>query len=226
MSVSAALFRIYRPIILIFTGLIVLAELIAVTVVVQFRDLNFSMWLVLAGNATKYWLLVVGIMLVGMQLRQFVSNGVTRHEFVAGAAVFLVVLAAGFTVAVALGHGLESVLVGAAGRRGPDYPVVGAGEMLKDVGRVLPSALAWPTSGALIALGFYRFHPLIGLVVMVLGSVPAMVTEGLLRVDEFGRTDGLLPYAPALLISVAATTVAAVAFRRLMSDVPIRRTTV
>jgi hypothetical protein len=224
MSVRSALFRFYRPIILWFGAILVTVEVIAVTAICLSIDLRFSFWLIVAGSAAKYWVLVVGIMLVAMNLRQFVSNGVTRHEFLRGVAVFLAIVAVAFGAVVVVGHGLESLVVGAIGRRDPAYPVLTAGEALGEVGRVVPQALAWGVSGALIAAGFYRFRPWIGLVVMLVGVLPAALAEGMLPVEETGVTAGGPPYLLGVLATLAATAVAAVVFRRVMSDVPIRRT--
>jgi hypothetical protein len=127
MSVTGALFRIYRPIMIPFAVLLVAVEVGVVSVVATVKDLDFSMWLVLGGSAAKYWLLVIGIILVAMQLRQFVVNGVTRHEFLAGLAVFGLVLVVGWAVAVVLGHEVESLLLDAFGARGADYPTLTAG---------------------------------------------------------------------------------------------------
>ena len=220
MSVTRALFRIYRPVIVPFAAILVVAEIIAAGAVASTKRLDFSMWLVLAGQAAKYWLLVVGIMLVAMQLRQFVVNGVTRHEFLAGLAVFGPVLAVGLAVAVVLGHGIESVVLDALGRRAPGYPAVTLGEF----GRQLPIGLAYLVSGATIAAGFYRWRPWLGLVVMLGGAVPAVVADALLGFGEFGNADRGLPYPAAVALSLAATALGAWGFHRTVSDVPIRRT--
>jgi hypothetical protein len=224
MSPSTALFRFYRPIILWFAAILVAVEVIAVTAICLSVELRFSFWLIVAGSAAKYWVLVVGIMLVAMNLRQFVSNGVTRHEFLRGVATFMAAVAIGFAVVVVAGHGLESLVVGAAGSRDPAYPVLTAGEALGEFGRVLPQALAWGVSGLLIAVGFYRFKAWIGLVVMVLGAVPAGVAGSLLSIPETGIGAAPVPYPAALALSLLATGLAAAAFQRVMSDVPIRRT--
>lgn len=224
MSVTGALFRIYRPIAIPFAGLVVLAELIIVGLVSSTKDMGFSMWLTLAGSAAKYWLLVVGIMLVVMQLRQFVVNGVTRHEFLAGAGVFGLILAVGFALAVVLGHGLESVVLEALGKRAAGYPSAAPGALVREFGHILPETLAYLVSGAMIAAGFYRWRAWLGLVVMVGGAIPAAIADGLLGVDEFGGMGDRVPYAAALVLSVVATAAVAVAFHRAISDVAIKRT--
>lgn len=224
MSVTGALFRIYRPIVIPFACVVLVAEVIIVALVSSVKDMDFSMWLTLAGSAAKYWLLVVGIVLVAMQMRQFIVNGVTRHEFLAGVGVFGLVLAVGFALAVVLGHGLESVVLEALGRRAAGYPGAGPADLAREFGQVLPETLAYPVSGAMIAAGFYRWRAWIGLAVMLGGSVPAVVADGLLGVNEFGGTVDRLPYAAALALSLAATALVAVGFHRAVSDVAIRRT--
>jgi hypothetical protein len=225
MSVHHALFRVYRLIIVVFAALLLVSEIIVTSVVVLGNGhIGFSMWLVLAGSAAKYWLLVVGIMLVVMQLRQFVANGRTRHEFLAGAAVFGLIVTAGFAAVVVLGHGLESLLLGALGGRGDGYPTLSAGGLLGEFGQVFPEALGYLMTGALIAAGFYRWRPRIGLVVMLGGAIPAAVADLLLGIDEFGDVAARMPYAGALALSLAATALAGSAFYRAISDVPIKRT--
>jgi hypothetical protein len=202
----------------------VVLDVVAVTVAAINGRLNYSTWVQFFGTAARWWLLVVGIVLVALQLKQFVSHGVTRHAFVLGTAKFMLTLSAGFAAALALGHGLESFLVGLADQRGTDYPVATAGQILSDFGHTLPDMLAYPLSGALIAVGFYRYRAWVGVVVMLLGSVPVVVGDYLLRIDGTSHVTHRGPYALALLAALAITGVAAVAFQRMMSDVPIRRT--
>jgi hypothetical protein len=224
MSVTGALFRLYRPIVGWFVVIFLIAYLIVVRAAAANTDLGFSMWLVLAGSAAKYWLLVVAMILVGMQLKQFVVNGVTRHEFLTAVAVFGLVASVAFALAVVVGHGLESVLLDAAGKRGAGYPAIGVGGMVREFAEVLPESIAYFVSGSMIVAGFYRWRPLTGLVVMVAGAVPAAVADGLLGVNEWGDFDTRLPYAAALAISLAATALVAWAYYRAISDVAIKRT--
>ncbi|GIM95188.1 hypothetical protein [Paractinoplanes toevensis] len=225
MSMHGALFRIYRPIIIPFAAILLTADLLVTGVVVGGNgEIGFSMWLVLAGSAAKYWLLVVGIMLVVMQLRVFLANGRTRHEFLAGAGVFGLIASATFAAVVVLGHALEGAVLDAIGGRGDGYPVLSVGGLLGEFGQVFPETIAYLISGALISAGFYRWRPWIGLVVMIGGAVPAGVADSLLGIDEFGVVPAHLPYAAALALSLAATALAALAFQRVIGDVAIRRT--
>lgn len=224
MSVTKALFRVYRPVILPFAVIIVVAEVIATVAVARFTDVRFSMWLVLGGQAAKYWILVVGIILIAMHLRQFVVNGATRHEFLAGVSVFGLVLALAWAVAVPLGHGIENALLAAFDARGPGYPVPTVGGSLLRFGQQLPISLAYLVSGATIAAGFYRWRAWIGLGVMLGGAVPALVTDWLLGFNEWGGLPHDVPYAAGLPISLATTALVAWGLHRAISDVPIRRT--
>ena len=224
MSVSSALLRLYRPVILPFVAILVTCELVAVIWLAAVKRPDFSMWLVLAGSAEKYWLLVIGIILVSMNLRQFVANGVTRREFLAGSAIYGLTLALGWSVALVLGHVVEYLLLGAFGRRGDDYPGIGPVALLDHFGHVLPLALAWLVTGAVIAAGFYRWRAWLGLIAMLGGALPAAVAEGLLAYDEFGSGPDRLPYPAAVAISLVVTVLGALAGYRALGDVPIRRT--
>jgi hypothetical protein len=225
MSVHHALFRVYRPIIVVFAALLLLFHVSITSVIVAANGhIGFSMWLVLAGEGAKYWVLVVGIMLVVMQLRQFVTNGVTRREFLAGAAVFGLIVTAGFAAVVVLGHSLESLALGAVGGRGDGYPTLSAGGILGEFGQVFPESLGYMVSGALIAAGFYRWRPWLGLIVMLGGAIPALVGDVLFGVDEFGDVAARLPYSGALALSLGTSALACAAFRQVLSDVPIKRT--
>ena len=95
MSVVASLLRLWRPMILWFAAILVTVEVVAVTAISAAGPVQFSFWLVVAGAAAKYWPLVAGILLVSTNFRLLVANGVTRHEFLAGAGVFGLVLVAG-----------------------------------------------------------------------------------------------------------------------------------
>jgi hypothetical protein len=223
MSVSAALFRLYRLIIVWPLVIAIFVELTGVVLITWAIDLRFSFWIAIFGSMARYWSLVVGIMLVSTSLRQFIANGVTRREFAAGAAVFAAVIAAGFGVLVTLGHWVEGLVVGAIGERNAVYPLLRAGDLLGEFGRVAPQALAWFVSGAVVAAGFYRFGGWAGLLVLPFGLLPASAAEFLVAVDERGIVQDLLPYLPALLISLTLTALAAAAFRLLSRDVAIRR---
>jgi hypothetical protein len=224
MSVSTALFRLYRPIAGWFGGILVAVLAGSTAYSAAFTQTRFSLWLTIANSAARYWLLVVGIILISMQFRQFVANGVTRREFLAGLAVFGPVLAVAFAVIVPLGHAAETGVLDLLGRRPPGYPVCTFGVALVEFGRVLPQSVAYFVSGTLIAAGFYRFRPWTGVALIIPGALPLVIGQGLLGFDDRGAAADLWPYAAALAAAALIIVAGAAGIYAVMRDVAIRRT--
>ncbi|MBL7255287.1 hypothetical protein [Paractinoplanes lichenicola] len=224
MSVSAVLFQLYRPVIYWGLAIVVTLEIAAVAAILTVNPLGFSFWLVVVGSAAKYWPLVTGILMISTYFRLIVTNGVTRHEFLRGFAVFALGIVVLFPALVVIGHGVESTVLGLLDQRGDTYPVFRFGEAANEYLHVLPATAAYLASGMVISAGFYRFRPLIGLLLIIPGSLPIMASSGLITIDEFGVLTQRAPLAVALTIVLAATATAGIAAHRLMRDVAIRRT--
>jgi hypothetical protein len=223
--VTKTLFRVYRPVALWFVGFLVVGAAIAEAVITRFTEPGFSLWLLVAGTAPRYWLLVVGIMLVTMHLRQYISNGVTRRDFLAGAGVFGLILAVLFALWVPLGHGVESALLGLEGRLPAGYPAFTLSVALREFGYALPGSLAFLVAGVAISAGFYRYGPWAGFLVLLPGALPVVATAAFLGIDEQGDLAArFVPYAVALAVSLVVTALAAAVYHRTLRDVPIRRT--
>jgi hypothetical protein len=221
--VAKTLFRFYRPAFLWFVGILVVGTAVAMTVIDRLTTPTVSVWLLVAGSALKYWVLIVGIMLVTAHLRQFVINGITRRDVIAGAAVFGVTAAVTFAVLVPIGHGLERALLGLAGPVPAGYPAFSAGVALGEFGRFLPQELAFLVSGLAIAAGFYRYGGWPGILFLVPGALPVAVAEGLIGIDDQGQFQTrLLSYPVALLVLLVVTALVAVLYQRQMRDVAIR----
>jgi hypothetical protein len=222
--VAVNLLRIYRPIALWFWGVMILCVAVGMTAVTHFTDPDFSLWLVIAGAAAKYWLGIVGVLLVSLHLRQFVANGVTRRDFLAGAAIAGLVMAVLFALAVPLGHGAEQLLMGLFGSVPEQYPTTSPGTALREFGHVLPASLAFVAGGAAASGGFYRYGAWGGLALLPLAVLPVVAAESMLGVDEQGGFEvRFLPYVWAALITLALTALVALLFQREMRDVAIRR---
>jgi hypothetical protein len=222
--VAKALFRFYRPVALWFLSVLTLGTAVAMTIVTRFTDPTFSLWLLVVASAVKYWTLIVGIMLVSMHLRQFVSNGVTRRDFVIGSGVFGLTIAVAFAIFVPLGHAVESALMVSIGGAPPGYPAFSFSTAISEFGQVLPTELAFLASGLAVAAGFYRYGGWPGILFLVPGLIPMGVAEGLIAVGDDGRLDTrLLPYAVVLLVSLVVSALVAVLYQRQMRDIPIRR---
>jgi len=221
--VTSELLRIYRPVVLWFLAVMILCAGIGMTAVSRVTDPTFSLWVMIFGTASKCWLVAVGAVLISLHLRQFVTNGITRRAFMAGSALFGLLAVVLFALAVPLGHGVEQVLLGIGGPLPPGYPTVSAGAAAGEFGHVLPSSLAFLVAGAAISAGFYRFGALGGLALIIPSVLPIGVAEALLGADGKGRFDtGPVPYAVALLISLAVTALAALLFHRATRHVAIR----
>ena len=222
--VAVNLLRIYRPVMLWFWAAMVVGIAIGVTVLNQLTDPTFSLWLVIVGAAAKWWLGVLGVLVVSMHLRQFVANGITRHDFIVGASIVGLLVAVLFALAVPLGHGAEQLLLSLGGPLPERYPTTSFGTGLQEFGHILPAALAFLVTGAAAAAGFYRFGAWGGLAVLPLAVLPVGVAEALLGVDEHGGFDvRFVPYAAAVLITLAVTALGVLLYQRELRDVAIRR---
>ncbi|RSM48533.1 hypothetical protein DMB66_46115 [Actinoplanes sp. ATCC 53533] len=222
--VALNLLRIYRPVALWFWATMIFCVGIGMTVVTMLTEPTFSLWLVIAGAAAKYWLGVVGVLLVSLHLRQFVANGVTRHDFLAGAAIAGVLVAVLFAAAVPLGHAGEQLLMSLGGPLPVGYPATSFGTALREFGHVLPAALAFLATGGAASAGFYRFGAWGGLALLPLAVLPVGAAEALLGVNEEGGFDvRFVPYAAAVLITLAVTALATLLYQRELRDVAIRR---
>jgi hypothetical protein len=226
MLVAVNLFRIYRPVALWFWAIMVVGVAVGMVIISRLTDPTFSFWLVVAGTAAKYWLGVVGVLVVSMHLRQFVANGVTRHDFLAGAALFLLVAAVLFALVVPLGHGAEQLLLMAGDPVPEPYPTTSPSTGLAEFGHVLPAALAFLVTGVAGTAGFYRYGAWGGLALLPIVALPVAASEALLGVDEHGGFEvRFVPYPAAALITLAVTALAGLLVHLMLRDVAIRRAT-
>jgi hypothetical protein len=223
--VTMSLFRAYRPIFLWFLGMIVVVAAVVTAVDVAVGGgVQESWWLVVFGQAVRWWLLVAGILLVATHLRVYVTNGVTRHAFLRGAGLFGVLAALGFAVVLVLGRGAERLLWAAGGSVPADHPAFTAGRLLTEVGTVLPAALAGLVTGALTAAVFYRFPPRTGLLLLVPALLPVVAAEALLGLYTDVTPEARpLPLAAGVAVSLALTLGGTWLIFRFLGDVAIRR---
>ncbi|MFI7547373.1 twin-arginine translocation signal domain-containing protein [Actinoplanes sp. NPDC049599] len=222
--VAGNLLRIYRPVALWFWSLMIVGIAVAMTVLASVTDPPVSLWLVVAGAAAKYWVGVVGVLVVSMNLRQFVANGITRRDFLAGAALAGVLAAVLFSVAVPLGHEAEQLLLGGFGPVTGRYPATSLGTGLRELGHILPASLAFLVTGAAGTAGFYRYGAWGGLALLPLAVLPVAAAEALLGVDEHGGFDArLVPYAAAVLVTLTVTALVGLLVHLELRDVAIRR---
>jgi hypothetical protein len=206
MTVLATLLRLYRLIALGFVSAVVLVTGVGDALLSRSEAVPYSLWMTIAATGVKYWLGVVGVMLVTLQLRPFVAAGVTRRAYLRGAGLFVLTAAAGLTVLVVAGHAIEEAIL----PRAASYPVLTGSSVVPELAHVFVTVLAYAASGVAITAGFYRWGPRLGILLMVPALVPVVLAEGLVA--------RLLPYGPALAVTlVAAGLVAAMGERELRS---------
>jgi hypothetical protein len=206
------LLLIYRPVLLLFLG--VITPVVVVVDILFGKDVPGGLWVIVVGAATRYWLLVIGILLATMQLRVFVANGVTRRDFTAGAARFGLVVALALAVVVVAGQTVESAILAGA------TPEIGG--ILAGFVRQVVFVLAFGVGGWLIGTAYFRLHPLVAtlLNVPVVGAVA--LTSWLLGTVETGPAPLALP--AAVPIGLALVALGYLVVRRLTADIAIRRT--
>jgi hypothetical protein len=205
-KVFTGLRRIYGPVGIWFWCTLIAGVAIADVIIATVADPGFSLWLTIAGSAAKYWLGVIGVMLISMNLRFFVAGGITRRDFLAGAGLFGLLASLVFAALVPLGHGVEAALRGLTGPLPADYPRFSATVALGEFAHELPSCLAFLVAGAAVTAGFYRFGALRGFALLIPGLLPVTVAEVLLGIDEPGKLGArFVPVVVAVLLSLAVT---------------------
>ncbi|MEV8505505.1 hypothetical protein AB0368_11845 [Actinoplanes sp. NPDC051475] len=222
-TVLMTLLRMYRPILLWFGATLVVGVAIGDLVLDIFAEPAFSLWMFVAGSAVKYWLGVIGVMLVSLHLRQFVAAGVTRRALIAAGLALGVLVSLGVGVLITLGHGLEDRSFSTVGA---GYPAWSPSVAVSEFGHVFPTCLAFFVSGAAAAAGFYRFGAWGGLAVVVPAILPGLLSEELLGISGTGGVlTRNLPYAAALAVSFGVSVLGGLLYQWLIRDVAIRRAT-
>jgi hypothetical protein len=222
--VAKSLFGSYRLVGLWFWGVITLVVIGASVVTARFSGIDLSVWELITGQAAKYWLLVLGLMLVPTHLKLFVANGVTRRDFLLGAGAFGLVTAVIFAALVPIGRGVESLVRTAFGVAADGYPDFSAGEALRDFGHYAPGAVGWLITGALVAAGFYRYPWWVGLLLIIPFALPLAIPETLLGLYAAVDTPAhrFVPFGAGLALSLLAGAAGAVVLRQMIRDVAIR----
>ena len=223
--VARSLFRFYRLPALTTLGVIVVVVVVASVVAARVARVELSLWELITGQATKYWLLVLGLSLA-TQLKLHVANGVTRRRFLLGAGLFGLITAVSFAALVPIGRGVEWLVRNALGVAANGYPDFSFGEALRDFAHYAPGAVGWLITGALVAAGFYRYSWWAGLLLIVPFALPLAIPETLLGLYAAVDTPvaRFLPFAAGLTLSLLASAAGAVVLRLVTRDVAIRPT--
>ncbi|MET0494308.1 MAG: hypothetical protein ABW000_14370 [Actinoplanes sp.] len=222
-KVFAGLNQMYRPIGLWFWCTLIVGVAVADVIIETVADPGFSLWLAVAGSAAKYWLGVVGVLLISTNLRYFVAGGITRRDFLAGSARFGLVASLLFAVIVPVGHGVEAGLRGLNGPLPADYPHFSVSVALGEFAHQLPSCLAFLVAGAAVTAGFYRFGAWRGLALLVPALLPVAFAEVLLGIDDAGELGSrFVPVAVAVLLTLVVTALVVLLGQRTLRHTAIR----
>lgn len=169
-------------------------------------------------NSPKYFLMVFGILAATTQLPIFVAHGITRRDFVRGAAVFFAALAALYAALQIAVLGTEYAVCAALGvldRFTQAHPVATPGAAGRLFLECLMIGLANLVGGALIGTGYYRFGPWLGTVLIAPAYLPALVAETAFNSRSLGvgvgvnRGLGLEVAALPVAVLISAVVVAA-----------------
>jgi hypothetical protein len=177
-------------------------------------------------NAPKYFLMVFGILATTMQLPIYVAHGVTRREFIRGAAVFFAALATAFTALQLVALGIEYAVYSAQDllpRLTEAHPLASAGDAGRLFLQTLLLGLAYLATGWLIGVGYYRFGPWLGTAFIVPACLPAVATEAAFNARLIGLDVAALPIA--LVLSAAIIAVAWAACYALTRSLAIKKIT-
>lgn len=214
----ALLVRTYRPTVGWFLAVIgffvVGLDLLVASLSTEPTSPAFSMFIAIV--AVKYLLGTLGVRTVLVDLRRFVSAGVTRRSYLASVAAFGVLTAVGLAALVVLAHAAEAALYATT-------PGFSTGIALRELGMMLAGNLAYFFTGAAAAVGFYRYGGWRGAVLLVPAILPLGAFEALLVLADEGTVGTrLMPYAAALTASLIVTALGALLHQWQTRTVPIR----
>ncbi|MFI5844905.1 hypothetical protein ACIA8K_34910 [Catenuloplanes sp. NPDC051500] len=179
-AVAATLFRRVRAWYAGFAILLAVVVAVIAALVAASGSLTTSAWLLGSASTVKWFVGPTAIMLIPVYLRQYVSLGVTRRQFLGGGLLFSLGSAGVAALYTMAGFGVERLVFGAAGLMDgltEPYPVHSAGSAAAVLVRAFLIYLAHICSGWLLGAAFYRFGPFGGLVLIPPAVLPALGSE-------------------------------------------------
>lgn len=230
MIVAATLLRRVRVAYAVFAVALICFVTLVATTIGTYGALTESAWNVGAASSVKWFIGSIALMLFPAFLRQYVANGVTRQEFIGGGLLFGLASAAGFALLTLTGFGVERLAYGAAGLMDgltEPYPVDSAGAAAAVLVRAFLIYSAHVCSGWLIGIGFYRYGPFAGMMLILPAVLPALGSETLFG-TEWSRAGSVkifgvnLDFTDSALLTAAIVAAGFAVVYRLGRSVPIR----
>ncbi|HEX6338059.1 MAG TPA: hypothetical protein VFZ85_13950 [Jiangellaceae bacterium] len=209
LRVARQVSRGFAPVIAIFLA-IVIPLFMGIGVVSFITDGEGSVWEIAAAGAFKWFPFALAVLLTPALLPMYVTHGVTRHQFVAGAMLTLVAFAVAVAAIVNLGYAAESAIYRAVDRphdfRDPhlfaswtEVPLV-----ITEYALLLAALLA---GGWLIGTLYYRLHWLWATLLIPAAMAPAGGAELLLQTSWTGSwTESMGWTRPSLTVALSVST--------------------
>ncbi|HCT79180.1 MAG TPA: hypothetical protein DGT23_22005 [Micromonosporaceae bacterium] len=180
MIVVRHLFKAYRPVYAWFWGIVaVVLAGIAVSFEVfghyTLDDERVSVWESVGQQGPRWFLFVMGILFVTINLPVVIANGITRRAYYRGAIIFTVLSAAAFTVLLMAGFGVEYAVYTANGMMAElpkEYPINSMGEAAKFAAKSFLALLAFMLSGWIVGLVFYRLRVWLAIALTPFAALP------------------------------------------------------
>jgi ABC-type transport system involved in cytochrome c biogenesis permease component len=212
-----------------FWGASVLLWIAAMVVVPQVAELETSMWEFLGLGWMRWVLFAAGCVLGYSSFPMLVAQGLTRRRVAQGSIAGIAAIAVAGALIVTAVYAVEGIVFGLL-----DIDLVVSERHLFDV----PGQLWWVAieallvgamylaSGWFIALGFYRWNNVIGVLMIVPGLIPVVIVEAVLsssllpeNVDEVFLD---VPGAVAITVTVVTFVATVAVAGRIMRDTPLR----
>jgi hypothetical protein len=139
-----------------------------------------SMWEVAGLAAPRWFLFVMGLMFVTVNLPVMVAHGITRRAYFEGASLFILASTAFAASMALLGFGVERVAYhvnGIWGQLTHPYPVNSAGEAGRLWLELFLGGTAYMVSGWLAGIAFYRLSVWIAIACTPLAATPLIAVS-------------------------------------------------
>ncbi len=139
-----------------------------------------SMWEVAGMAAPRWFLFVMGLMFVTVNLPVVVAHGITRRTYFQGAVLFSLASSAFASLFVLFGFGVERAVYHLSGMWAElthPYPVNSLGEAGRLWVEVFIGTMAYMVSGWLAGMAFYRLRPWIAIACTPVAAAPLIAVS-------------------------------------------------